>query len=70
MQKLGCCTHYGEHGCDYGYVILPCFRVAVCRDCGEVTMVCNNVLGWIFAVFFAPFWRGKICVISGKGEAE
>lgn len=30
-----CCTHYREKGYDDGYIMLPIFRVKVCRNCGE-----------------------------------
>lgn len=61
MKQPNCCTHYNGTGeYDEGYVILPVFRVAVCHDCGEVTMICNGFLGWIFQTLFAPFWTGKV----------
>ena len=46
-----------------GYVMLPCFTVMAGSD-GEIEMTCNNILGWIFEKFFAPFWNGKIYITS------
>lgn len=42
-----------------GYIILPCFTVESSKN-GDFELTCNNVLGWIFEMFFAPFWDGKI----------
>ena len=36
-----CCTYYNKQGYDEGYLMLPIFRVRVCRNCGE----CQAVLG-------------------------
>lgn len=47
-----------------GYVMLPCFTVEL-KD-GEFEMTCNNVLAWIFEMFFAPFWSGKVHVKNLK----
>ena len=45
-----------------GYVILPVFTVEL-RD-GEFEMTCNSFLSWVFEIFFAPFWDGKIKVLK------
>lgn len=35
-KDLDCCTHYNRQGYYTGYVMLPVFRVRICRNCGEV----------------------------------
>lgn len=47
-----------------GYVILPCFTVELDDDSDGCDMTCNNFLSWIFRVFFAPFWNGKVTIIE------
>lgn len=47
-----------------GYVMLPIFTVEM-RG-GEFEMTCNRVFAWLFVVFFAPFWDGKIHVVKEK----
>ena len=55
-----CCTHYNKQGYDEGYLMLPLFRVRVCRNCGE----CQAVWGWaaniMFMLVFRWFWDGKV----------
>ena len=46
--------------------MLPCFTVEL-RD-GDFEMTCNDFLGWLFEVFFAPFWNGKIHIERLKGQ--
>lgn len=42
MQRdYDCCMHCREAGYDDGYIMLPIFRVKVCRNCGE----CHAVWG-------------------------
>ena len=43
-----------------GYVILPCFTVETTENSDSCEITCNNFLVWIFRIFFAPFWDGKI----------
>ena len=52
-----------------GYVMLPCFTVRMRPD-GEVEMTCNDVLGWVFEVFFAPFWNGKVNLFYPRKREE
>ena len=64
-----CCTHYNKQGYDEGYLMLPIFRVRVCRNCGE----CQAVWGWaaniLFMLVFRWFWDGKVHLMGGKGNA-
>ncbi len=60
------CAHRFTKDFYDGYVILPCFKVKICDNCGEVTMICGKILSTIFAVFFAPFWSGKIVLKKGE----
>lgn len=47
-----------------GYVILPCFKVLVVDD--EVMFICCIFLQWIFKVFFAWLWKGKVHIKKKK----
>lgn len=64
-----CCTHYSKQGYDEGYLMLPIFRVRVCRNCGE----CQAAWGWatniLFMLVFRWFWDGKVHLMGGKGNA-
>lgn len=64
-----CCTHYRKQGYDDGYLMLPIFRVRVCRNCGA----CQAVWGWaahiLFMLVFRWFWDGKVHLMGGKGNA-
>ncbi len=51
-----------------GYVQLPCFTVEM-EENGSPEMTCNKFLGWIWDVFFSPFWHGKITIYD-EGEQE
>lgn len=62
-----CCTHYNGSGLfNIGYAVLPCFKVAICLDCGEVTMICNSFFAWLFDIFFSLFWNGDIKARADK----
>ena len=52
-----------------GYVMLPCFTIKTMVGEFEAQLTCGPVLEWIFKVFFAPFWRGRI-VITGQEVEE
>lgn len=45
-----------------GYVMLPIFTVKL-KD-GEFTMTCSTFLAWVFELFFAPFWTGKVHILK------
>lgn len=45
-----------------GYVMLPIFTVEL-KD-GEFEMTCNTFLSWVFELFFAPFWDGKVHIVK------
>lgn len=72
--KISCCSHYnGTNKYIEGYVILPCFKVIVCEDCGNVEMVCNDKLTWLFEHIFVYFWTGKVTLKEleeGKGNGK
>ena len=42
-----------------GYIMLPIFTVEMRSD-GDFEMTCSDFLGWIFEIFFAPFWTGEV----------
>ena len=47
-KDLDCCTHYNRQGYYTGYVMLPVFRVRICRNCGEVHAEWSRVAKCIF----------------------
>ena len=49
-----------------GYVILPCFTVEVTENGRGAELTCNRFLSWIFTMFFAPFWDGKVYFEDGE----
>ena len=51
-----------------GYVMLPCFTVEFTEESRGCDLTCGRFLGWIFEVFFAPFWRGKVYWKDGEQE--
>lgn len=56
-----CCNHYlGTNIYDIGWVMLPCFKLAMCRDCATAVFICNDFLQIIFEYIFAPFWSGRV----------
>ena len=55
-----CCTHYREKGYDDGYIMLPIFRVKVCRNCGECHAVWGTAANILFMGLFRWFWNGKV----------
>jgi len=59
-----CCTHYDSSDYSVGYVMLPIFKVKICENCGDVTMICNSILQRVFALLFLPFWHGKVYVFE------
>ena len=48
-----------------GYVMLPCFTVEVTENGRGAELTCNRFLSWIFTMFFAPFWHGKVYIEDG-----
>ena len=50
-----------------GYVMLPVFTVEL-RN-GEFELTCNSFFAWIFEMFFAPFWDGKVKVFKGDDKS-
>ena len=55
-----CCTHYREKGYDDGYIMLPIFRVKVCRNCGEYHAVWGTAANILFMGLFPVVlgWKG------------
>lgn len=49
-----------------GYAILPCFKVVVIDE--EVMFICSNFLQWIFKVFFARLWKGKVHITKERRQ--
>ena len=62
-----CCSKFKEDNCLYGYIILPCFKIRICKNCDEMEMICNNLLCKIFELFFLPFWTGMV-TITDEGD--
>lgn len=61
--KVGrdCCKHNsGTNTYDIGWIILPCFKAAVCRDCGTALSLNCKFMEIIFEYIFEPFWKGRI----------
>lgn len=61
-MNYDCCTHYNSKDYDYGYVQLKCFKIAVCRNCGETQLTCNPLLAFIWEVVFSHFWNGEVWI--------
>lgn len=51
-----------------GYVMLPCFTVEFTEESRGCDLTCGRFLGWIFEVFFAPFWSGKVYWKDGEQD--
>ena len=58
-KDLDCCTHYNRQGYYTGYVMLPVFRVRICRSCGEVHAEWSRAANLLFMGLFRWFWSGK-----------
>lgn len=59
-----CCTHYNEKGYDDGYILLPIFRVRICRNCGECQAVWGRAADVLFRLAFQWFWNGKVHLVK------
>lgn len=69
-QNEDCCTHYRESGYDFGYIMLPIFKVRVCRNCGDVKAIWGAVADVLFMLFFRWFWNGNVHMTGDKLEEE
>lgn len=65
-----CCTHYRESGYDFGYIMLPIFKVRVCRNCGDVQAIWGAAADVLFMLFFRWFWNGKVHITDDGLEEE
>ena len=48
----------------YGWAILPCFKVKMIEGTEGAELLCSPFLEKMFALFFAPFWNGKIHMVE------
>lgn len=56
-----CCKHNsGTNIYDIGWIILPCFKVAICRDCETAVSLNCKFMEVIFEHIFEPLWNGRI----------
>jgi hypothetical protein len=55
-----CCTHYKTSVYSLGYVLFKPFKIAYCENCGEVHLICNNFLSFLFEHVFSYFWDGCV----------
>lgn len=55
-----CCTHYNTSVYTLGYVMYKPFKVAYCENCGELHLICNNFLSFLFEHIFSHFWDGCV----------
>lgn len=69
-QNEDCCTHYRENGYDDGYIMLPIFKVRVCRNCGDVQAIWGAAADVLFMLFFRWFWNGKVNITEERLEEE
>ena len=49
---------------DDGYILLPIFRVRICRNCGECQAVWGRAANVLFKLVFQRFWDGKVHLVK------
>ena len=67
-NSFECCTHYKTEGFDDGYIMLPIFKVKICRNCGEVHAVWGDLTDILFMAFFRWFWTGRVHVYEKEDQ--
>ena len=59
-EMYQCCTHYNTNRYNLGYVMYKPFRVAYCENCGDVHLICNKFLSFVFEHILSHFWDGAV----------
>lgn len=67
VEFEACCTkpRYAD-----AYVFCKLFPAAVCKNCGEVILLCGPIKDFIFRWFFQPFWNGRVLVVKSQVTPE
>lgn len=65
-EIYGCCTHYSATSYTLGYAMYKPFKIACCDNCGDVHLVCNKFLAFIFEHILSHFWDGSIYLSDEK----
>ncbi len=63
MEFNACCTRPGYAA---GYIICRFFQVLVCKNCGDIIATWGFLKGWLFKIFFQPYWSGKVYIAASQ----